>query len=55
MRAPSRRVKATCRDLIQHVLDDRALGWDPEAAPREGSVEATIAFAEYATVFAATG
>lgn len=33
-------------DLIQQVLDDRALTWnDP---PRPGSVEATIAFAEYA-------
>jgi predicted nucleotidyltransferase len=35
-------------DLIQQVLDDRALGWDPDDAPRTGSVEATIAFSEYA-------
>jgi len=35
-------------DLIQQVLDDRALGWDPDDPPRTGSVEATIAFAEYA-------
>lgn len=33
-------------DLIQQVFDDRQLAWnDP---PRTGSVEATIAFAEYA-------
>ncbi len=32
--------------LIQQVLDDRALAWDDP--PRTGSVEATIAFAEYA-------
>ena len=35
------------RDLIQQVIDDRPLPWnDP---PRSGSVEATIAFSEYAT------
>jgi hypothetical protein len=34
--------------LIQQVLDDRAIGWDPNDPPRPGSVEATIAFAEYA-------
>jgi predicted nucleotidyltransferase len=34
------------RDLIQQVADDRPLAWnDP---PRPGSVEATIAFAQYA-------
>ena len=33
------------RDLIQHVIEDRPRKWnDP---PRRGSVEATIAFAEY--------
>jgi predicted nucleotidyltransferase len=32
-------------DLIQQVLDDRGLGWDPDDRPRTGSVEATIAFA----------
>jgi hypothetical protein len=33
-------------DLIQQVLDDRALPWnDP---PRPGSVEPTLAFAEFA-------
>jgi hypothetical protein len=36
------------RDLIQQVLDDRALGWDPNDPPRAGSVEATTAFAEHA-------
>lgn len=36
------------RDLIQQALDDRALAWDPHDPPREGSVEATIAFSEYA-------
>jgi hypothetical protein len=35
-------------DLIQQVLDDRALGWDPDDPSRTGSVEATIAFSEYA-------
>jgi predicted nucleotidyltransferase len=35
-------------DLIQQVLDDRAIGWDPGDPPRPGSVEATIAFADYA-------
>ena len=35
------------RDLIQQAIDDRPLPWnDP---PRPGSVEATIAFSEYAT------
>lgn len=36
------------KDLIQQVIDDRARGWDPADPPRQGSVEATIAFAEYA-------
>jgi hypothetical protein len=40
--------------LIQQVIDDRALGWDPDRAPREGSVEQTLAFAESAQVRAAT-
>jgi Aminoglycoside adenylyltransferase, C-terminal domain len=34
--------------LLQQVLDDRALGWDPNDLPREGSVQATIALLEYA-------
>ena len=33
-------------DLIQQVLDDRSVAWDDP--PRTGSVEPTIAFAEYA-------
>jgi hypothetical protein len=33
--------------LIQQVLDDRRLGWDPHAPPRPGSVEQTLAFVEY--------
>jgi hypothetical protein len=41
------------RDLIQQVLDDRALGWDPDDPPRTESVEATIAFFEYAKARAA--
>jgi hypothetical protein len=28
-------------DLIQQVLDDRCLGWDPQAPPRPGRVEQT--------------
>jgi hypothetical protein len=39
-------------DLIQQAIDDRALGWDPDAAPSAGTVEATLAFAEYATQLA---
>jgi len=35
--------------LIQQVLDDRPLGWDPNDPPRAGSVDLTLAFAEYAT------
>lgn len=34
--------------LIEQVLDDRALGWDPDQAPRPGSLELTRAFADYA-------
>jgi hypothetical protein len=34
-------------DLIQQAVDDRDLGWDPNEPPRPGSVERTIAFAEY--------
>lgn len=34
--------------LIQQVIDDRTLGWEPGQAPREGSVEQTLALAEYA-------
>jgi hypothetical protein len=33
--------------LVQQVLDDRRLGYDPAQAPRPGSVAQTLAFAEY--------
>ncbi len=33
--------------LIQQVLDDRRLGWDPDDPPRPNSVERTLAFVEY--------
>src|SRR5262249_45827871 len=36
------------RDLIQQVIDDRPLGFDLAEPPREGTVEPTLAFAEYA-------
>ena len=36
------------QNLIQQALDDRALGWDPHDPPRPGSIDTTIAFAEYA-------
>lgn len=32
--------------LLQQVRADRALGWDPDALPRPGSVELTRAFAD---------
>jgi Aminoglycoside adenylyltransferase, C-terminal domain len=33
--------------LVQQVLDDRQLGWDPDEPPRRGSVEQTLAFVQY--------
>jgi hypothetical protein len=39
-------------DLFEQVLVDRKLGFDPNAQPRPGSIEKTIAFAEYATIVA---
>jgi hypothetical protein len=39
-------------DLLEQVLVDRELGFDPDAQPRPGSIEKTIAFAEYATIVA---
>jgi predicted nucleotidyltransferase len=36
------------RHLIRQVLDDRAIGWDPDDPPRPGSVDATLAFIDYA-------
>lgn len=41
------------RGLIEQTLADRTLGWDFADPPRAGSVEATTAFAEYATECAA--
>lgn len=38
--------------LIQQVIDDRPLGWDPDQPPRPGSVELTPGFAEYAEMLA---
>lgn len=38
--------------LIQQVLDDRPLGWAGGQPPRAGSVEETLAFAEYAMAVA---
>lgn len=34
--------------LLQQVLDDRVLGWNPEEPPRPGSVDLTLAFERYA-------
>jgi hypothetical protein len=39
--------------LIQQVIDDRSLGWDPGEPPRPGSVQQTLAFADYAKALAA--
>jgi hypothetical protein len=39
-------------DLLEQVLVDRELGFDPDAQPRPGSIEKTIAFAQYATIVA---
>ena len=44
----TRALPSPWHDLIQQVLGDRAIGWDPDDPPRPGSVEATIAFSEYA-------
>lgn len=39
--------------LIRQVLGDREYGFDPDNAARPGSVEQTIAFADYAKAIAA--
>lgn len=39
--------------LIHQVLDDRERGWDPHERPRPGSVEPTLAFADFAKDVAA--
>lgn len=41
-------------DLLQQVVDDRPLGFDPNEPPRAGSVERTLAFAAYAEERAST-
>jgi hypothetical protein len=41
-------------ELIQQVLEDRSLGWDPDRPPRAGSVEQTLAFAGYVVAVAAS-
>jgi len=43
------------RTLLQQVVDDRQLGFDTEVRPRPGSVEETLAFAEYAKALATSG
>jgi hypothetical protein len=40
------------RPLLTQVIEDRALGWDPAASPRPGSLDATYEFATYAESFA---
>ncbi|EXG81104.1 aminoglycoside adenylyltransferase domain-containing protein [Cryptosporangium arvum] len=40
------------RPLLTQVREDRALGWDPEAGPRPGSLDTTYAFGRYAESFA---
>lgn len=39
---------AEWRDLILQSLEDRSLGWGAGQPPRPGTVDATIAFADYA-------
>lgn len=38
--------------LIQQVIDDRSLGFDPDAPPRPGSVEQTLSFLGYGQTLA---
>jgi hypothetical protein len=39
--------------LIQHALEGRHLGWNPDEVPSKERVQQTIAFADYATALAA--
>ena len=41
-------------DLIQHALESRHLGWNPNDLPSNESVQKTIAFEEYAKAWATT-
>ena len=49
-----RNMSSEWSDLIQQVVDDRPVGWDPDDPPRPGSVEATLAFVDYARELAGT-
>lgn len=40
------------RPLIAQAIEDRPLGWNPDAPPRPGSLDATFEFAAYAGSFA---
>ncbi len=40
--------------LLEQVLGDRDLGWEPEVGPRPGSMEQTLAFAAYAEHWGST-
>jgi hypothetical protein len=42
----------TWRPLLDQVIQDRDLGWDPAEPPRPGSLEATYQFAAYVESFA---
>jgi hypothetical protein len=44
----NRALPAEWHPLIQQTIDDRDLGWDPEARPRPGSVDQTMELARYA-------
>ncbi|CAN5123916.1 N/A [soil metagenome] len=41
--------------LLHQVIEDRQLGFDPEASPRPGAAEATLAFVDYAKRSARSG
>jgi Domain of unknown function (DUF4111) len=43
------------RPLLTQVIEDRALGWNPEEPPRPGSLPATYEFAAYAESFSWPG
>ncbi|MFG1925921.1 aminoglycoside adenylyltransferase domain-containing protein [Cryptosporangium sp. NPDC048952] len=43
------------RPLLAQVKEDRALGWDPDARPRPGSLDAAYAFASYAESYGVRG
>ncbi|GIE99082.1 aminoglycoside adenylyltransferase domain-containing protein [Paractinoplanes rishiriensis] len=43
------------RPLLTQAIEDRALGWDPAAPPRPGSMAETYAFAAYAEASGTVG